>query len=98
MKTERLNTNTGLSPQEHGELNDPVWVYPGGAEAKNKRILALREKYKHDSKALQQIDVYDHNPNAYNEKFRQYRDALKSNDEPTAEELYTWFKEHYPDI
>jgi len=88
----------GLLPEQHGDLNRPCLIYPGGAEARTARIAELREKYSNDPKALQQIDVYDHNPNEYHHKNGQYRKALISNDTAMIEELETWFRQHYPDL
>jgi hypothetical protein len=57
----------------------------------------MREWYKDDPVALQQIDVYDPSTE-YHDKFREYRDALLSGDEDKQKELEAWFKEHYPDV
>ena len=87
----------GLSGQHHGELNRPVEVFEGGADAKAQRIALLREEYADDSKALQQIDVYE-GSNEYSEKLTAFVGTLKSGNTGLQRRLTKWFRTHYPDI
>jgi len=47
-----------LTPEEERELNKPYDLWPGGNEARHKRIIELRTLYKEDSIALQEIDGF----------------------------------------
>jgi hypothetical protein len=85
----------GLRPTDHGDLNRPLEVYPGGKEAKEQRMAELRQEYTHDPEALEQIDIYDHN-SQYIVKLREYRDALKFGDTQKEAALEAWFQTKYP--
>ena len=87
----------GLKPTHHGDLNRPSVVYPGGKEARDRRIATLRAEYAGDKVAQQQIDVYD-GDTEYHNKLREFVTALKTGNSAKEAELYAWFKEHYPDI
>lgn len=53
----------GLTREEHGDLNRSAdFSYPGGIEAKQKRIKELRIKYAGNEKALAEIDAYESSP------------------------------------
>lgn len=87
----------GLSPQHHGELNS--WKFQQGqpAEQRDAKLAGLRQQYSGDSKALQQIDVYNGH-SEYNAKLKEYTGALKSGNEQKAGEIESWMHEHYPDV
>jgi hypothetical protein len=87
----------GLSPQDHGDLNRPSNVYPGGQEARDARLAELRDHYAGDPRARQQIDVYD-SSTVYHDKLRKFTEALKSGDTARVAQLQAWFDEHYPDL
>ena len=87
----------GLKPEEHGDLNRPSIVYPGGKDARKQKMAELRAAYADDPVALQQIDVYD-GDTVYHDKLREFRDALMSGNLTKKAELEAWFKENYPDI
>lgn len=87
-----------LSPEEHGDLNIPAIVYPGGPEARDQRIAELRKKYIGNQFAQYQLDRYDGPNTEYKQKLYKYREALKKNDLKGQEEYEIWFKEKYPDI
>ena len=87
----------GLSGQHHGDLNRPEIVYPGGEEARTTKIAQLRQEYADDSKAQQQIDVYQGN-NEYSRHMSQYVEAMKSGNLTKQNELEEWFHTNYPDI
>jgi len=79
----------GLRPEHHGELNK--------LNVSSSRFDVLREEYAGDSKAQQQIDVYD--PlTEYHEKMAEYIQAIKEGNEERMTELEDWFGEHYPDV
>ncbi len=80
----------GLKGQHHKELNK-FKVDP-------KRYEELREKYKGDPVALQQIDVYDPGATAYHEHLHEFKEALKAGNDIRADELEAWFHYHYPDV
>jgi hypothetical protein len=84
-----------LNKEDHADLNQTWNEYPGGKKAKEKRIEELKQRYKDDPKALEQIDIYDHN-SPYRIKFTMFRDALLSGDTYTETELRTWFRTNYP--
>jgi hypothetical protein len=87
----------GLKPNEHGDLNIPSIVYPGGKNARDIRIAELRTAYVDDQIALQQIDVYD-DSTEYHVKLDQFKQALMSGNTCMEAELEAWFKKYYPDI
>lgn len=87
----------GLKPQEHGDLNLPSVVYPGGEDARERRMAELRAAYADDPVALQQIDVYD-GSTEYHVKLEEFKKALMSGNTAKEAELDAWFKEHYPNI
>ena len=80
----------GLKRQHHRELNK--------SKIDPKRYKELREKYKNDPVALQQIDVYDPGATAYHDHLGDYVRALKARNDVRADELEAWFHEHYPDV
>lgn len=95
IKTEELHPKRkGLSPKHHLELNDPYYVYPGGFEAKKKRLDELRQEYADDELALQQIDAYDSETELHI-KLREYTMALKTQDEAAMTKLEEWFNTNY---
>lgn len=79
----------GLRPEHHGELNLP--------NVPSSRLDVLREEYAGDSKAQQQIDVYDPTTE-YHEKIAEYVQAIKEGNKERMAELDDWFGEYYPDI
>ncbi len=84
-----IDIMAGLKRKHHGELNKmdvPSWRYD-----------QLRAKYANDSKALQQIDIYDPST-IYHRKLKKYTDALRFRQIDLIAKLETWFDEHYPDI
>lgn len=87
----------GITREEHGDLNIPSEVYPGGREAKVRRMEQLRRQYRDDPIALQQIDRYDIN-SPYGRMLKKYREALHSGDEQKQAELDAWFQKNYPDV
>lgn len=74
----------GLSREHHGELNK--------CNTSPTRFAELRKLYRNDSKALQQIDVYD--PDT--EYHSWIRRLIKARGED--KEALRWLKENYPDI
>ena len=80
---------TGLLPEHHVELNK--------TRVKKERFDELRLEYENDNKALQQIDVYDPDTKYY-DRIKQYREALKSEDDHLESVLERWFKIFYEDI
>jgi hypothetical protein len=89
----------GLTREEHGDLNIPTSVYPGGEEAKNMKIDMLRALYQErgNSTALQQLDVYD-GRSEYIMKFEQLTQAAISGDIEKQNTLLEWYRTNYPDI
>ncbi|MEK7194434.1 MAG: hypothetical protein AAB660_01985 [Patescibacteria group bacterium] len=87
----------GLKPTHHGDLNRPHMTYPGGKEARDKRIADLRSEYSEDKVAQQQIDVYA-DDTEYHVKLGKFKRALMSGNTAKEAELEAWFKEYYPDI
>jgi hypothetical protein len=87
----------GLSPEHHQQLNNPEIVFPGGTQAKIALINQLRDQYREDEVAIQQIDVYDVR-SEYHIHFRLLRQALLNNNQEVIEAEYAWLAEHYPDI
>jgi len=87
----------GLSGQHHGELNRPEMVFPGGEEGKSARIAQLRQEYAGDTRALQQIDVYEGN-NEYSRHLSAYVEAMKNGNSTRQKELEEWFHLNYPDL
>ena len=87
----------GLRPEHHGDLNRPEIVYPGGEDARKARITELRQEYAGDTRALQQIDVYE-GDNEYSRHMRQYVEAMKSGNLQKQQELEEWFHTNYPDL
>lgn len=87
----------GLKPAHHGDLNRPSMTYPGGKEARDQRIAALRAEYSGDRVAQQQIDVYA-DDTEYHVKLDEFKKALMSGNTAKEAELEAWFKEYYPDI
>ena len=88
----------GLSPEHHGDLNRATEVYPGGKDARAKRLTQLREQYAGDRVALQQLDVYSDEDNAYHQALRKYKAAILSGNITLQSKLEEWLKENYPDI
>jgi hypothetical protein len=89
---------TGLKPEEHGDLNRPAGEsYPGGDEARKKRIAELRAEYAGDFKAQQQIDAYE-GDNKYEQKMRLFIEAVTKGDDRAVNRLRKWFKKNYPDL
>jgi len=97
--SERVKAPTGLTREEHGDLNTPYTVYPGGLEAKNAKIDELRSKYLEigNSIALQQLDVYD-GRSEYNAKFEDFVNSMINGDTAKTNELRLWYTTNYPDI
>jgi hypothetical protein len=87
----------GIPGKDHAELNLPVRDYPGGKEARDRRIAELRTIYESDFTAQQQLDVYSFNPEYYR-MLKEDREAIRKGDEKRIAEIAQWFKVHYPDI
>lgn len=87
----------GLSSEHHGELNVTSELFPGGIEAKWKRIDDLRKEYSANPAALQEIDIYDCRKREYRDKLKMLMNAVKVGDTNKEEELMSWFQEHYGD-
>jgi hypothetical protein len=87
----------GLKPEHHGDLNRPSEVYPGGQEARAERIGQLRKEYEGDTRAQQQIDIYEPG-NEYHRRVYEYREALMNGNLAKQKELEAWFNQNYPDI
>ncbi len=87
----------GLKPEHHGDLNRPEIVYPGGEEARTARIAQLRQEYAGDSRAQQQMDVYE-GGNEYSKHLSEYVEAMKSGNLARQKELEDWFHTNYPDL
>lgn len=79
----------GLLSKHHSELNK--------MNVQDGRYDELREEYKGNSAALQQIDVYD-SKTVYHSKLKELRDALEAGDAAKERELGQWFAENYPDV
>lgn len=90
---ESQSKSTGLTRQEHGELN---WRTSKTSEEmtpedKN-RIREIRDKYIDDPKARKQIDTYVNSD--YQKLILQYRDALAKRDKKLVEELAKQIQEY----
>ena len=78
-----------LKPEHHKELNLP--------NVASDRFEELRGEYANNPKAQQQIDVYDPTTE-WHDKWAEYIQAAKEDNEEKMVELEEWFNEHYPDI
>lgn len=84
----------GLTPYEHGELNNILFKKP--MEECRLRYAELRNKYASDSEALQWIDMYDPESD-YHIHFEIIRDALfRGGNKEDARMEFAFIKEHYP--
>jgi hypothetical protein len=106
ISNEKTEGFTGLSPEDHGLLDScpedetvvnlpPEERWEQSVKLSVEFAESLREKYKNDPLALEEIDMYDVSTE-YHEKHAQYVSALKSGDTKQQEELRLWFREHYP--
>ncbi|MBI2579839.1 MAG: hypothetical protein HYW27_02975 [Candidatus Aenigmarchaeota archaeon] len=82
----------GMRPEDHSELNG---IHLKPEEFRARRFAYMRELYKGDPRALQQIDIYD-NSSPYGLHRRILVKALKDRDEETERNELAWFREHYP--
>lgn len=81
----------GLKRKHHAELNEPWNVRP-------ERYDELRQQYRGDKAAQQQIDVYAPDAVEYRARLRSYSDAVIRGDDRAAGREERWFRRHYPDI
>ena len=96
--TKKIIVSTaGLKPTHHEDLNTPSDTYPGGKEARDRRIATLRAEYAGDKVAQQQINVYA-NDTQFHNKFRELLTALATSNSAKEAELDAWFEKHYPDV
>ena len=92
-----IERKLGLTPEEHGRLNQPAEVFPGGQEARDVYMAELKKLYEGDSEAQQRIEYYD--PSSEHHKiYQRFREAILSGDEKLAEELMLLARELYPDL
>jgi len=84
---QRHKTGKGLTQEHHSQLNRH------GVE--KHEYDRLRQLYKDDPLALEQIDIYD-GKTVYHEKIAEYVHAMKSSDRTAIARLDLWFAEHYP--
>ncbi len=84
----------GLKPEHHEELHV---IMSKPMEFRRKRYVELRKEYINDTRALQQIDVYDIE-SLYHPHIIKFRDALLAGDKETQEIEETWIRKNYPDI
>src|SRR3989344_7332938 len=61
LKDFELLAMAGLDIEEHSDLNRSIHVFPKGAKGRDRRLNELRDKYRDDLLALEQIDQYDSN-------------------------------------
>ena len=79
----------GLSAEDHRRLNSWGWQRKSTA----KDYERIRQEYVGDERAQRQIDVYG-GSEEYHQKLREYRDALRTDDDSTASRLEAWFRAH----
>ncbi|MFI5241316.1 MAG: hypothetical protein ACHQUA_02670, partial [Microgenomates group bacterium] len=90
-------TCMALNAVDYHDIARPYYGYPGGREGKDKKIAELREEYREDHVAQQQLDAQD--PfSLYHIKLREFGEALQSGNTPKASEIEEWVKTNYPDI